>query len=98
MKNSPNLFRVSEKGWDKGSLSFELVVREVIITVLRQDRTASDRLLVMRGVLGVVFSESGVIFLIFREYQMSNYVDEGYSQHAPNAGQDGLHLFKSLSG
>jgi hypothetical protein len=52
----------------------------------------------MRGVLGVVFSESGVIFLIFRKYQMSNYIDEGYSQHAPNAGQDGLHLFKSLSG
>ncbi len=29
---------------------------------------------------------------------MSDHVDEGNSQHAPNAGQEGLHLFKSLSG
>ena len=29
---------------------------------------------------------------------MLDYVDEGNSQDAPNAGQDGLHLFKSLGG
>ena len=28
----------------------------------------------------------------------ADYVDEEYSQHASNAGQDGLHLFKSLGG
>jgi hypothetical protein len=48
-------------------LNFELVIREVIITVLRQDGTASDRLVVVRGVLGVVFSEGGVVILIFGE-------------------------------
>jgi hypothetical protein len=48
-------------------LNFELVVREVIITVLRQDGTASDCLVVVRGVLGVVFSEGGVVILIFGE-------------------------------
>ena len=90
MEDSPNLFRVSEEGWEKGSLSFELIIREVIISVLCQDRAASDCLVVMRGVLGlphngVIVSKSGVI------------VDEGNSQHALNGGQDGLHIFKSLS-
>ncbi len=67
MEDSPNLLQVNEKGWDKGSLDFELVVREVIITVLRQDGTASDRLVVMRGVLRAVFSKGRVLVVIFRE-------------------------------
>jgi hypothetical protein len=72
VEDSPNLFRVSEEGWDKGSLSFKLIIREVIIAVLCQDRATSDRLVVVRGVLelphnGVIVSKSksGVIILIF---------------------------------
>ena len=90
VENSPNLFRVSEKGWDKGSFNFEFIPPEIPVTVIRYDRAASDCLVVMRGVLGlphngVIVSKSGVI------------VDEGNSQHALNGGQDGLHIFKSLS-
>jgi hypothetical protein len=58
----------------------------------------------MGGVLtrpcnGVVFpSEFGITFLNFGDWLVSDYVDEEYSQHTSNAGQDGLHLFKSLGG
>ena len=65
-------FRVSEEGWDKGSLCFELVVGEVIITVFGQDRAASDCLVVVRCVLrfsrnGVIISESGVVIRFIGE-------------------------------
>ena len=53
-------------------MSFKLIIREVIIAVLCQDRATSDRLVVVRGVLelphnGVIVSKSksGVIILIF---------------------------------
>ncbi len=51
-------------------MDFELVIREVIIAVLYQDRAASGHLVVVRGVLGlphkvVIVFESGVIILIF---------------------------------
>jgi hypothetical protein len=67
VEDSPNLLQVNETGWDKGSLDFELVVREVIITVLCQDGTVSDRLVVMRGVLRAIFSKGRVLVVIFRE-------------------------------
>ena len=69
MDNGPNLLRVSEKGWDKRALDFELVVLEVVVTVLGQNGAASDGLVVVRGVLrlpiDVVFPESGVVLLLF---------------------------------
>jgi hypothetical protein len=47
----------------------------------------------------VVFpSEFGVIILIVGEWLVSDYVDEENSQNASNAGQEGLHFFKSLGG
>jgi len=103
VENSPNLLQVSEKGWDNRASEFELVVLEVIIAVLGQYGTASDRLVVMRCVLRLscdclIVSESGVSHGFFEDLEVSDHVDKGNSQHAPNAGQDGLHLFKSLSG
>ncbi len=69
-----------------------------------QDGAAGDGLVVVGGVLGgtvgrVVFvAEGGVSFGFFGDYKVSDHVDEGNSQHAPNASQEGLQLFKSLSG
>jgi hypothetical protein len=65
VENRPNLLQVSEKGWDKRALEFELVVLEVIIAFFGQDEAASDRLVVMRCVLRLscdclIVSESGV--------------------------------------
>ncbi len=71
MEDGPNLFIVSEKGWDEGSLNLEFFPLEIPVGVFGDDRAASDHLVVMRGVLtrpcsGVVFpSEFGVTFLIF---------------------------------
>ncbi len=104
MENGPNLLRVSEEGWDKRSLNLELVVLKVVVTFLGQDGAASDGLVVVGGVLRgtvgrVVFvAEGGVSFGFFGDQEVSDHVDEWNSQHAPNAGQEGLHLFKSLSG
>ena len=104
VENSPNLLRVSEKGWDKRSLNFELVVLEIVVAVLYQDGAASDGLVVVGGVLRgtynrVVFvAEGGVLVGFFGDQKVSDHIDKGNSQHAPNAGQEGLHLFKSLSG
>ena len=69
MENGPNLLRVSEKGWDKRSLDFELVVLEGVVTVLGQNGAASDGLVIVRGVLrlpiDVVFPKSGVMLILF---------------------------------
>ena len=46
----------------------------------------------------VIGSKSGVILRFIGEYQVLDYLDEGNSQHASDADQDGLHLFKSLTG
>ncbi len=51
-------------------MSFEVIIREFIIAVLCQDRASSDRLVVVRGVLGlphngVIVSESKIIIFIF---------------------------------
>jgi hypothetical protein len=104
VEDGPNLFIVSEKGWDEGSLDLEFFPLEIPVGVFGYDRTSSDHLLVVRGVLthpcnGVVFpSEFGVIILIVGEWLVSDYVNEENSQNASNAGQEGLHLFKSLGG
>jgi hypothetical protein len=81
-------------------LNFELVILEVVVGRVGQDRAASDGLVVVRPVLrGFVFvAEGGVPVRFFGDQKVSDHVDEGNSQHAPNAGQEGLHLFKSLSG
>ena len=57
----------------------------------------------MRGVLGfsrsdVIVSESGVVYLILRDKDVSNDVDEGNAQHTTDTGQDGFHPFESLCG
>jgi len=104
VENGPNLLRVSEEGWDKRSLNLKLVVLEVVVILLGQDGAASDGLVVvggvLRGIVGRVFfvAEGGVSVGFFGDQKVSDHVDEGNSQHAPNAGQEGLHLFKSLSG
>jgi len=100
MENGPNLLRVSEEGWDKRALNFELVILEIIVGQVGQDGAAGDGLVVVGGVLrGFVFvAEGGVMFGFFGDQKVSDHVDEGNSQHAPNAGQEGLHLFKSLGG
>ena len=59
---------------------------------------ASDRLVVVRVELGVLFSKNRVVLLFLGDDHVPNDVDEGNSQCATNAGQDGLHFFKSLSG
>jgi len=103
VENGPNLLRVSEKGWDKRSLNFKLVVLEIVVAVLGQDGAASDDLVavggVLRGTVGQVFfvAECGVSVRVFGDQKVLDHVDEGNSQHTPNAGQEGLHLFKSLS-
>ena len=81
MEDGPNLFIVSEKGWDEGSLNLEFFPLEIPVGVFGYDRTSSDHLLVMGGVLthlnGVVFpSEFGVFILIVGEWLVSDYVDE----------------------
>jgi hypothetical protein len=95
VENGPNLLRVSEKCWDKRSLNFELVVLEIVVAVLGQDGAASDGLVVVGGVLrGVVFvAKGGVLVGFFGDQKVLDHVDEGNSQHAPNAGREGLHLF-----
>ena len=72
VEDRPNLFRVSEKGWDKGSLNFNFIPLEVPVDIVSHDRAAGDGLVVDRGVLGqavigVVFSKSGVFILVFFE-------------------------------
>jgi len=81
-------------------LNFKLVVLKIVVAVLGQDGAASDGLVVVGGVLrGVVFvAEGGVLVGFFGDQKVSDHIDEGNSQHAPNAGQEGFHLFKSLSG
>ncbi len=98
MEDGPNLFRVSEKGWDKGSLEFNFIPLEVPVDIFGHDRAAGDGLMVSRGVNGVLISKRGVIILVFRIYLLSNDVNEENSQYAADAGQDGLHLIECLSG
>jgi hypothetical protein len=73
VEDGPNLFRVSEKGWDEGSLNLEFFPLKIPVGVVGYDSAASNHLVVMGGVLthpcnGVVFpSEFGITFLNFRD-------------------------------
>lgn len=85
------------------SLYLKFDILEVPVCVLGQNVGASNCLIVMRGVLGfsrsdVIVSESGVVFLILRDKDVSNDVDEGNAQHTTDTGQDGFHPFESLCG
>ncbi len=98
MENGPNLFHVSEEGRDKRALDFELVILEIIVGGVGQDGAATNGLVVMGAVLRgfVHVAEGGVPVRFFGDQLVSDHVDEGNSQHAPNAGQEGLHLFKTI--
>jgi len=81
VENGPNLLQVSEKGWDKRSLNFKLVVLEIIVAVLGQDGAVRDGLVVVGGVLrGVIFiAEGGVLVRFFGDYEVSDHIDKGNS-------------------
>ncbi len=49
-------------------------------------------------ILGGSLPESRVIVRLLRDEEVSDNVDEGNTQYATYAGQDGFHPFKSLSG
>ena len=93
MENGPNLLHVSEEGRDKRALNFKLVILEVVVGRVGQDRAASDGLVVLRAVLrGFVFiAKGGVPVRFFGDQKVSDHVDKGNSQHTPNGGQEGLH-------
>ena len=98
MEDGPNLLRVCEKGRDKWSLNFKLIVGSVIVRFIGHDGGVNSFcLIVIRSDLGVIHFESGVTVRLLRDEEVSNDVNEGNTQHSTYAGQDGHHLFECLS-